>query len=111
MRAGQLRHYVVVEQPASPVVRSASGAVVKTWQAFATVWARVEPIGGRERFGSSEFAKELTHRVTIRALIGLTSDMRIKLGTRAFDILSVTDRDERGRMMQLECREGRSFGN
>lgn len=109
--AGRLNKRISIEAPADPPVQTASGAVQKTWVPFATVWASFEPLSGKEIFAAQQYSSEATHRVTIRYRAGLTSKMRIKLGTRAFDILSEMNEMERNQDIVMICQEGLSKGN
>ena len=44
-------------------------------------------------------------RIIIRYLSGIVPKMRVKYGSRIFDILSVINVSERNRELQLMCRE------
>jgi len=106
---GALRHKLVIEQPGSS--QGASGAAINAWATFATVRAKVEPLGGTETLGAGAFNPEASHRITIRYLSGLTPDMRINWNGRYFDIANVNNVLERGRWMVISAREGRSHGS
>lgn len=103
MRAGRLRHRVTVEQPS--VADDGYGGQARSWSAFATVWASVEPLQGHEYFQAQQAQATVTHKVTMRHLDGVTHDMRVKLGSRALNIVSVIDTEERGRELVLMCEE------
>jgi len=107
MRAGQLRHQVVIEQPTTS--SDGYGDEIAGWTTFATVWASVEPIRGKEYFmakdASQEESHQVTHRVRIRYLSGVLPTMRITWGSRAFDIHAVLNTDERDIEMELLCTE------
>lgn len=47
MQAGKLRHRVTIQEPVM-VQNPETGAVNKTWQDIATVWAEVSPLSARE---------------------------------------------------------------
>ncbi|MFA5866915.1 MAG: phage head closure protein [Actinomycetota bacterium] len=103
MRAGQLRHKIVIQQVL--LSQDAYGASVETLSTFATVWTSIEPISGREYFDSAKLNAEITHRIRIRYTAGITPDMKVLFGSRTFDILSIIDREERNREMELMCAE------
>ena len=112
MPIGELRHKVDIEVPADPPVRSGSGAIVETWQPFASsVPAKIESIGGQELFSGGAFNTQQTHRIRIRGINGLTTTMRLLFGTRALDILHIDNVKERYHWMILTCKEGKSKGN
>lgn len=79
------------------------------WSTFATVWASIMPISSRseEKFGqdNSQLLAEVDHTINMRHCDGLTHKMRIKYGSRLFDINAVLDPDGRQREMILMCKE------
>lgn len=108
MQAGKLRHRVVIQQPAES--QDAYGEPDFTWSTFATVWASIEPGRGQEYEQAQTVQQSITHRVMIRYCPGVTTQMRVKYTdrrgqTRYFDIEAVLDYQERGRTMELRCRE------
>lgn len=103
MRAGKLRHQITIEQVTE--TQSTTGMTAETWSEFATVWAAVEPLRGREFFASKQIQAEISTRIRIRYLAGITPKMRVLFGTRVYLIDSVIDAEERHIEMQLMCRE------
>lgn len=104
IRAGRLRHRVRVEQTVS--VDNGVGGKTRSWQTVAKRWASIEPISGREFREASQTNSTVTHRVVLRAGgLSITPKNRIRLGARAFGIEAITDRDERGEMLELQCTE------
>jgi len=67
--------------------------------------ASIEPISGREYFSAQTTQADVTHRINLRYVAGVKPKMRVKYGSRIFDILSVSNVDERNRELQLMCRE------
>ncbi|MGB9845892.1 MAG: phage head closure protein, partial [Desulfotomaculales bacterium] len=84
MNAGQLRHRVIIQRPTETKDQYKRPAI--GWADFATVWAAVEPLSGREFLLAQNTNTELTIRVRIRYLRGVTPGMRVKYGDRVFDI-------------------------
>lgn len=103
MRAGRLRHRVELQRLVED--RNELNEVVQTWQTLDTVWARIEPLQGREFVEAQRNEARLSHRITIRAYTGLTVRDQVKYGTRTFGIVSVGDVEEVGREMRLMCLE------
>ena len=108
MRAGRLRHRVHLERPAES--QSATGEVTRTWERYASVWAAVEPVSGRERFADDRPQSDLTHRVVLRGLSTAVWPrdrviFRDRNGDRVLEIEHVADRDERGITVELMVRE------
>ena len=104
MRAGQLRHRVTIERRTE--VDDGAGGSVETWATFATVWAAVIPLTGRELFAAQQVASTVSHRIEMRYLAGvLAGTMRAKHETRVLNIRTVMNIDERDRETHLLCEE------
>jgi SPP1 family predicted phage head-tail adaptor len=69
------------------------------------LFAKLEPIAARDRFGADQTLEEVTHRVTIRHRADVASGMRLARDMRKFLILTVHDPDETGRYLVLRTRE------
>lgn len=98
MRAGELRHRITIQRATE--TQDAFGAVVQTWSTFATLWAGVEALSGREFFAAQQVNAQVSHRIRIRYLSGVTPKMRVVFGSRTFNIEVVMD-DGRRRELQL----------
>jgi SPP1 family predicted phage head-tail adaptor len=103
MRAGSLRHQVVLE--ASAEARGTDGEVTLSWVTVATVWASIEPTKGKEYISEDIIKAAATHLVTIRYLPVLDPSMRVTFGARVFGIQSIIDKHERRRELVLVCVE------
>lgn len=99
MEAGTLRHRITLRK--KTVTRDTRGGEVVSRATFATVWASVEPLQGREYFAADKENAEVTHRIRLRYLKGVTSSMDVLWGTRVFDIESVLNIGERNRELHL----------
>lgn len=105
MRAGTLRHRVRIDQYIE--TRNSFGEEVRNWGEFATVWAAVEPLSGRERYEEIE-AQILAiadHRVRLRYRTGLHHRMRVVWRDRTFDVKHVANVGTRDREIHLLCEE------
>ena len=103
---GRLRHYIEIQQ--NDGTQDAAGAEQEVWTTITdgACWAYIESSAGRERFASQSVLAEITHRVVIRYLDGVTPKLRVKHGDRYLDIVSVSiDPEEVQRWMVLDCRE------
>jgi SPP1 family predicted phage head-tail adaptor len=99
----RLRHKIMIQQVArSP---DGSGGRLENWTTFATVFAGVEPLRGKEMYDHQQIQSEITHRIRIRYRSGVTPKMRVSFEGRIFRILSVINIFERDREMQLMCQE------
>lgn len=106
MRIGRLRHEVVIEQPGS-ATESRFGAPSSTggWSTYSTVWARIVPLEGRERFEAQQTYEDVSHRIETRWLDGVTSQMRVKYNNRTFQIEAPLNVEELDRELHLMCHE------
>lgn len=98
MKAGELRHRVVIER------KDASG----NWGSPITVSAKLEPLGRMPRPGTAAAApvSQRAFTITTRWMRGITHmSNRIRFGTRYFDIRSVLNHEERSREMIMHCEE------
>ena len=73
---GKLRHRVRVER-LDETARDESGAVVPTWVEVATVWASVDPVGGREALINGQVQANVTHLVLMRLRDDVTAKNRL----------------------------------
>lgn len=92
MRAGNLRHRVIVQTRTD--TQDSHGQPIPTWSTYATRWASVEPITGSERFVDDQDYAVIRHRVGMRYLKGVSPIMRILLPrektTLATDVATAT---------------------
>jgi SPP1 family predicted phage head-tail adaptor len=100
---GKLRHRITIEQVAE--AQNPDGSILETWSTYANAQASIDPVSGREYFAAQTTQADVTHRISLRYLAGITPKMRVKYGSRIFDILSVININERNRELQLMCRE------
>ena len=104
MRAGNLRHRVVIQRPVEE--RNDLGEVVhRSWAEVATVWSDVHPLDGRERWLEASVRPELTHAVRLRYRGDVTSECRLLHDGRVLRIDSVVNIEERNRELRLRCVE------
>jgi SPP1 family predicted phage head-tail adaptor len=101
--AGSLTDRIVIEQATE--TRNAVGEVSLSWSTFATVWADVSALSGREAERYGQIVGFTGHKVTIRALAGVKPAMRILYaGSRTLEIGAINEY-ERIRYMELICTE------
>lgn len=106
MRAGDLRHLVVLESP--PTAADSVGWATGAWTSRATVYAAIDPISGREALLAAQRQAQTTHIVKIRynsQVSGLDETWRIKYGSRYFRIEGRVNQSERDRNLELSCVE------
>lgn len=103
MNPGDLRHRITLQS--QPTTQDSYGAPAGDYTDVATVWANINPIAGKELFAAEQFNSEITHRVRIRYRSGVNPSMRVKYGTRTFEIMYVINEYERDNIIQLMCKE------
>jgi SPP1 family predicted phage head-tail adaptor len=92
IRAGLLRDLVRLERRVTE--RDEVGQAVQRWallQPDGEVWARVEPLGGREGFGQQQWVATGDVRITIRIRHDVTPLDRVVHRGRAYDIVSTAE--------------------
>ena len=93
IHAGKLRDRVTVQQATE--TRNSLGEVVQSWSTYATVWASVEGISSREALQQGQVQTDVSHRVQMRFLSGLTHNMRLYWRARTLEIVSVLEHGNR----------------
>ena len=103
MRSGPLRDRVTIYEQRN--TRDAGGASLPEFVPVATVWARIDPLSGRERILAGGAGGMMSHRVTLRYFQGLTPrhEMRVttRNGERRCKITAVVNPD--GRLREHVC--------
>ena len=103
MQAGKRVHYIMIQQASESA--DARGEMSQTWTEYANSWAEIKPVRGREYFQAHTENVAADTRIILPYLAGITNKMRIKFGTRIFDIETVINIDERNRELNLMCVE------
>lgn len=102
MEPGKMRHRITIQ---SRTLTNTSGDVSEAWATFATVWAEVTALAGREYWNSQQETAEQTYQVRIRYLSGVKAEMRVTWNTKTLDIQSAADPTGRGEQLILVCME------
>lgn len=103
MIAGKLRQRVTIQDKS--VAQNTYGEEVITYVDWATVWAAVEPLRGREFLEGRQITAEVSTRIRIRYRSGISPEMRVVFGSIIYDIQSITHLEEREREIHLMCQE------
>ena len=99
---GRLRERVTIQNATE--TRNAMGETTQSWGTFAERWASVQGISAREFLLSGQQQTEITHRVRLRYVDGLTSTMRILWRGRVLEIASALEHNNRSEH-ELLCTE------
>jgi hypothetical protein len=100
--AGTLRERVTVQQATE--TRNRLGESISEWATFAEVWASVNGVSAREYLLAGQQQIELSHRVRMRYLTGLTPKMRLSWRGRTLEIISILEHENRS-IHELICQE------
>jgi SPP1 family predicted phage head-tail adaptor len=103
VRAGELRHRITLQ--ARPATKDGLGQESDAFADVATVWAKVEPLAGRELLTAQQVLATVTHKVTLRYRDGVTAKMRVLWGVRTFDVEVVLNLQEQDTELNLLCVE------
>ncbi len=90
---GKLRERVTIEVAAE--TRNSLGESTLSWSSFADRWASVEGLSSREVLLSGQQKTEVTHRVRLRYVEGLSPHMRLAWRGRVLEIASVLEHANR----------------
>lgn len=103
LRAGLLSKRVTLQT----LVRTADagGGATETWSDTATMWARVAPLTGTERFAAQQIQSGLSTEVEIRYRTGVVPQQRFTFAARLFYIEQVINPRERNRSLICMCAE------
>ena len=87
MRAGSMNERITIQ--ARGDVQDANGEMVPGWTDFATLWASVVDISGREYVSANSNANSVQTKITIRYMEGVLPAMRVVHGANHYNIESV----------------------
>ena len=106
MRGGLLRNRVTIQRDAG-TTPNGFGETAASWVDFAKcVPVSIEPLMGRELWSAQQVQPDVSHRITMRYMPGITAKMRVQYGTRIFHVEGPPlNLNERNRTIQLMCRE------
>lgn len=104
IRAGDLRHRLKLYQR-TVTKDPATGADAISYELYLTVWAELNPTGGRKFFDGGRFNAEQIDTAAIRYRSGLDETMRAELNGRTFEVLAIGDVGERKTKLMLALRE------
>lgn len=104
MQAGDLPHRVQIQQDQG-TTKTGLGQPIPSWATIAWRYAKIEPLSGREYWDAQQVKSAVTHTVTFRHYEGLTTAMRLKFGTRVFNLGAVRNLEENGEWHVCKCIE------
>lgn len=110
LEAGLLRHVIKIQQQTQN--RDDFGGIEVVWtDIFPKVYARYEPLSGRELFANGQMQSEVTTRFIIRYRDGVDTKQRILFKNRIYNIHAVVEDNVSGlEWITLHCSEGLNDG-
>lgn len=105
-RTSDYRHNITVEKPTR--TKDDTGATSVVWSTYCTVMAEIYHAKGKERSSDGKLLSVGTYTIGFRhdsRTAGITHDMRVKHGTRVFDIEEINNVEERNQKFVLSCKE------
>ena len=115
MRAGTLRTRVTIEHlvTGSPD-KTAIGETDAAWATYATVYAHIQPILGREFMAAEAVQSKVDTKIRVRYMpgvtAGITAKMRISAGGTIYAIEAAINVDNRNIEWLLMCSTGANQG-
>lgn len=101
---GEFRHRITIQKMSK--IENDYGELLDTWVDFLEVRAAIYPLSGKDFFAAETTNNEITHKINIRYVSGITSAMRIKFGERYFEITSPPiNFQEKNILLQIMCKE------
>ena len=112
MRAGQLRHRVLLQYPTDVAPNAYGESQGVTWTTIDSgtpgngFWAAIEPLSGSETQDAKQMEGRVTHQIRMRHISGLNikPTWRVVYNARVFNITQVVP-DEVFRETRLICTE------
>ncbi|MCW7542012.1 phage head closure protein [Aquabacterium sp. A7-Y] len=104
MTAGELDQRITLQRRGT--VKDGYGQEVVAWEDEAAVWAKAEPLQGREFFAAAQAQSEVTVRFTIRYRPGVVPTLRVLWRGQPHGISSVIDVKGKRQWLQLMCSQG-----
>lgn len=108
INAGKYRHIVTFQRlkDTQDLYGETAVKVNENWEDAFTARVGIFPISGREALTEEVRLSEISHRIVLRYMVGVDSTMRIKFGTRIFEITSPpVNTLERNDELLLFCKE------
>ena len=112
MACGEYRDRITIENIKDNPETDAHGEVDLTldrnWTTYATRFANIQTKGGREFWKVDKVDADVNFLFRVpfdKRTVGITSEMRIRLGTRIINIAAVYDVDEMHDVIEMQCKE------
>ena len=101
MKIGDLRHKITFQTGSE----SNDGEGKTIWTNSFSCYAAIKPLVGNRRYLAQQLDSSIAGTIIIRYRSDLKSSMRIKFGTRYFEIISTRNPDEKNEYWEIDYRE------
>lgn len=105
LHSGLLRQQITIERETQ--TKDSVGGYSSSWATHIQPFAFVKPISGLERLHAMKLETNVTHKIYIRYVSGLTTKDRVAFNSREMQIHSIINLEERDKWLELTCIEGR----
>jgi SPP1 family predicted phage head-tail adaptor len=107
LSAGQLRHRVEILAPTLAQDSAGGTRMLQQTYVFATVWASVEGLTGRELLAAQQLVSQVTHKVVMRWIAGVKAlqSLRVLTDDTFLEIQAVIPDPTRRYSLELLCVE------
>lgn len=96
MRSGKLRQRITIQRRDDS---SSNWGGTSTWGTYATVWASIENMRGKEGINLNRIRSESTHIIIFRYIAGVNNSMRIVFQNKTYDIVFVNEDIKNGKLI------------
>lgn len=103
MGAGKYSNYGEIKQATE--VFDANGELITTYIHFANAWASIEPLTGREYYAAKTVNAEMTGKIKLRYVKGVTPKMIYVYANITYEIEAVIDPENRHEELTLLVKE------
>lgn len=103
-RTGSMRSRLVFSTIAS-TQETTFGSWTQDPTVNSTRWGSIEPISAREKLTAGQLVPEATHVVRVRYFAALVPSMTFTNKSRTFEVLSITNVNDIGKIAELLCKE------
>ncbi len=100
---GDLNRRLVLEEPVD--TPDGAGGVTRSYQTVSTLWASVLPASAKGLVVAAGRGVRVTHRITIRSGLEVTTRHRFRWGARIFQVVALRDQDGEGRFLEIAAEE------
>jgi SPP1 family predicted phage head-tail adaptor len=103
MRGGDLRHKIYFQDKSAS--SDGMGGSTWTWSDSFAAWAGIWPVSANEVIKNEALEHQITHRIRVRYESRIEPKLRIRFGSRYFEIVSIINPNERGIVLDIMATE------